>query len=154
MNWEAAATVAEIVGAIAVVVSVIYLAIQVRGNTREAMEAAISSAIDAFNNFDRMIATDADLASILMRGEKSNASLSPVEQRQFDSLMSIEFTVYERWHTDSRRTGLGQEHDDLMMFMLGQRLAEGGVSQWWDKNREWFPPSFIAWVDSLQTQPS
>jgi len=62
VNWEALGTVAEVVGAIAVVASVIFLAIQVRGNTRLLAQQTVSSAIDAFNDFDRLIASTPDLA--------------------------------------------------------------------------------------------
>ena len=34
MNWEAASTIAEIVGAIGVIASLIYLAVQIRQSTR------------------------------------------------------------------------------------------------------------------------
>ena len=36
MNWEAISALGQITGAIAVVISVIYLALQVRGNARHA----------------------------------------------------------------------------------------------------------------------
>ena len=62
VNWEALGTVAEVVGAKAVVASVIYLAIQVRGNTRLLAQQTVSSVIDAFNDFDRLIASTPDLA--------------------------------------------------------------------------------------------
>ena len=148
MNWEMAASGAEIIGAIAVVISVVYLAIQVREQTRESMQAAITSAIDAFSDYEKLVATDASLASVLIRGEGSGKSLSPVEERRFDSLMSIEFAIYERWFTDSRRTGLGQEHNELMASMLKLRLVEPGVSDWWSNNHEWFPESYVNWVDA------
>lgn len=34
MNWEAIATIAELVGAIGVIASLVYLAVQIRDNTR------------------------------------------------------------------------------------------------------------------------
>ena len=149
VNWDALGTIAEIIGATMVVVSVVYLAVQVRENTKLSAEEVVSSAIDAFTDLDRMIAADSDLASILIRGEQALPSLSPEEQRRFDSLISIEFSVYERWHTKSGRSGLGREHDELMRFMLGERLCEAGISRWWRDNHEWFPPSFVEWTNSI-----
>jgi len=37
MDWNAVATIGEVVGALAVVISVIYLALQVRENTRSSI---------------------------------------------------------------------------------------------------------------------
>ena len=127
MNWQALSTIAEVIGAIAVVASVIYLAIQVRENTRLSAQRTVSSAIDAFNEFDRLIASTPDLASLLTRGETALSSLSPDEQRRFDHLNSIEFGVYEGWHTKKQTIGIGKEQNDLMESMLGERLSNAGI---------------------------
>ena len=51
MNWEAISALGQIIGAIAVVVSVIYLALQVRSNARQTRLASMRSMSDAFNQF-------------------------------------------------------------------------------------------------------
>ena len=43
MNWEAISAIGEIVGALAVVITLVYLAIQVREQNRESRAAAIDS---------------------------------------------------------------------------------------------------------------
>jgi hypothetical protein len=40
MNWDAISTIAEVVGAAAVVVSLIYLAVQIQQNTKQVEEQA------------------------------------------------------------------------------------------------------------------
>ena len=51
MNWEAISAVSEIVGAIAVVVSLIYVAAQIRQNTKMMRSAAKQSLTEASQNF-------------------------------------------------------------------------------------------------------
>ncbi len=150
MNWLAIGTIAEVIGAVAVVASVIYLAFQVRENTRSSAEQTVATAIDAFNDFDRLIACTPDLASLLIRGENALSSLSPEEHRRFVHIISVEFGIYEGWHAKSQRTGIGQEHDDLMRSMLGERLANASISEWWRENRDGYPPSFIDWVEAIR----
>ncbi len=149
MSWDALGAIAEVIGTVAVVVSVIYLAVQVRENTKFSAQEAVATAIDAFNEFDRLIAVNSDLASILLRGEQSLSSLSPEEQRRFEHLISIEFGVYEGWHTRSWRTGIGREQDDLMQRMLGERLSNDGIADWWLDYRHEYPLPFLEWVDSF-----
>ncbi len=43
MNWEAISAIGEIVGALAVVITLVYLAIQIREQNRESRAAAIDS---------------------------------------------------------------------------------------------------------------
>jgi hypothetical protein len=47
MNWTLAASIAEVIGAIAVVVSLAYLAIQVRANTKATRASAFQTAIQS-----------------------------------------------------------------------------------------------------------
>ncbi|MBV9619020.1 MAG: hypothetical protein JO201_07385 [Verrucomicrobia bacterium] len=61
MNWEAISALGQIVGAIAVVISVIYLALQVRGNARQTRLASMRSMGDAFNGFLQGLAGNEDL---------------------------------------------------------------------------------------------
>ena len=49
MNWEAISAVGQIVGAAGVIISVIYLAQQVRSNARQTRPASMRSMSDAFN---------------------------------------------------------------------------------------------------------
>ena len=53
VNWEAISAIGQLVGAVAVVISLIYLASEVRRNTRAAQLAAMRSMSDAFNHRDR-----------------------------------------------------------------------------------------------------
>lgn len=60
VNWVAIGTIAEVIGAVAVVVSVINLAFQVRENTRLSAEQIVATAIDAFNDYDRLVESNRD----------------------------------------------------------------------------------------------
>ena len=64
MNWEAISAIGQLVGALAVVISLIYLANQVRGNARETRLAAMRSTLDFLNRFTQQIAEHADLAEL------------------------------------------------------------------------------------------
>ena len=46
MNWEAAGAIGEIVGAIGVLATLIYLAAQIRDNTRSLQAASLQSVLD------------------------------------------------------------------------------------------------------------
>ena len=58
MNWEAISAVGEIVGAIAVVVTLIYLAIQVRRSTSATHAASVQAAVALDHDFLMAIGSD------------------------------------------------------------------------------------------------
>jgi len=68
MNWELAASIAEVVGAVAVVVSLVYLAIQIRSNTRAAKANAYQLAIQAEMETAVVFTDHADAWDKVMRG--------------------------------------------------------------------------------------
>ncbi len=81
MNWEAIGAVGEIIGAIAVVVSLIYLSIQIRAGTKATKAAAFQAAVQSEMDFASIvienagtwekIVTDAPLSE----GEETRAAI-------------------------------------------------------------------------------
>ena len=64
MNWEAISAIGQIVGAIAVVISLIYFATEVRSNARATRQATMRSTLDSLNRFAQQIIGNADLAEL------------------------------------------------------------------------------------------
>ena len=101
MNWEAIGAIAELAGAAAVVLTLVYLAIQVRQNTA-AMEE--NRKVELANNYDRrartrvelstLTASNPDIAELWLRLEENGWPedtssidvLTPLEQRRIMSL--------------------------------------------------------------------
>ena len=147
MDWNAVAAIGEAVGAFAVVISVVYLALQVRKNTRESIVNMVQDTIKEFSKVAKAVATTPDLASIIVRGNKGLENLSPDEQLRFDGYNSMFFAVMEAWHTQSRRIPVDSEQEELIRTMLINQLADRGCQQWWQETQEQFPPGFCIWVD-------
>ena len=82
-NWEAVGAIGEILGAIAVFVSLVYLAIQTRQNTRALRSAAFQQVRDSFADISMAMAQDPALAMLFGRAAK-NEELSEVEVAQLN----------------------------------------------------------------------
>ena len=147
MDWDAVAAIGEIVGALAVVISVIYLALQVRENTRISTQNMVQEAIKDFARVDQLVATTPDLASIVVKGNEGIENLAPDQKLRFDGYYSSFFSVLEVWHTQSRHIPADPEQDDTVRTMLNNRLAERGCQQWWRENRTEYPVGFRNWVE-------
>ncbi len=65
MNWDAVGAVGEILGAIAVFVSLIYLAVQTRNNTRALRSSAFHQVRESFSQVSLAMAEDPDLAILV-----------------------------------------------------------------------------------------
>ncbi len=87
MHWDAIAAVGEILGAMAVLATLVYLAVQVRHNAATAAAAIYESALSGFNDLNLTVASDAELASILSRGMAEPDSLDATEAVRFAFVM-------------------------------------------------------------------
>ena len=68
MNWEAISAIGQIVGALAVLITLIYLAIQLKQNTAAVATSTYESAMTGFNDINVVVASHPELASLLDRG--------------------------------------------------------------------------------------
>jgi hypothetical protein len=75
-NWEAISAISQMIGSIAVVFSVLYLAVQVHRSTRIAKVAAQDAAATSLREVTRPFAENAELARIWRIGLEDLHSLS------------------------------------------------------------------------------
>jgi hypothetical protein len=98
MNWDAVGAIAEILGAVAVLTTLVYLAIQIRHLKKQNESDALDHVIDALNDFAGRIAESESLASIIQRGRVSYESLDEDERIRFDSIHMFLLNVLESWY--------------------------------------------------------
>ena len=80
MNWEAISAIGEIVGALAVVITLVYLAIQIREQNRESRAAAIDSLSQLWGGLMSDLSASETLSDIYLRGLADFDGLSPSEK--------------------------------------------------------------------------
>jgi hypothetical protein len=83
MNWDAINAVSQLISSIAVVVSVLYLAVQLRGSTRVARVAAMDAAAAALRDVTKPFMENAELARIWRIGLEDLEALPPEDQARF-----------------------------------------------------------------------
>jgi hypothetical protein len=83
LNWEAISAIGQIVGAIAVVISLIYLAREIRSNAHATRRAAMRSLLEAFNQLAQQLSSHSDLTELWLRGVHDLESLEGVDLRRF-----------------------------------------------------------------------
>ena len=88
MNWEAIGAVGEILGALVVVATIFYLAVQVRHTRHSNQMVAASRAAEASDIWVRQLVQDADLLELYLRGVQNYESLERLEKARFSTLIT------------------------------------------------------------------
>lgn len=104
MNWGAIGAVAEILSAVVVSITVIYLAFQTR-STRELVARATSQTIaDTYGRFQSAIVSDKEVADIWLRGTMDLNSLDDTEKTRFIWLWSMYTNpIRTMWNAGNRQ---------------------------------------------------
>src|SRR5437764_11362921 len=98
MNWEEVSAIAQMIGSIAVVFSVLYLAIQVHQSNRVAKLAAQDAATTALRDVTKPFAENSELARIWRVGLEDLESLSAEDQARFFHSTYQFLKAYETIH--------------------------------------------------------
>ena len=97
MNWDAIGAIGEIVGAIAVVATLIYFAIQMRQYTTGLRSATFNATMQEFNQIN-VAQLDPALADLFDRGMEDLDSLSPTEKYQFGWIVRTYINIWENMY--------------------------------------------------------
>ena len=138
MNWDAISAVAELLGAIGVIVSLVYLAVQIRRNTRTQKRTNLGDIATELATTVRCTATDPELASLLLRGYADLDSLDPIERYRFDTFLYAFIANFERALFDAREGDYPEEMLVPMRATIAGSLGSDGGRVWWEQRRNWF----------------
>jgi hypothetical protein len=143
----------EFFGAIAVVATLGYLAVQVRQNTRSVRAATYQAFSESYGDFRTLLVKDERLGALFGKGLRSRSEFSTSERFQFDGLM-MNFTRVAEVNFYHEIKGLVDEpfyrgwQDEAVEIW---RLP--GAREWWSENSRFFNADFRASWDRRITKP-
>src|SRR5262249_43172205 len=148
MSLSDFALIGNIVGAVAVVVSLIYLGRQIRQNTRHA-QAAIQQARSNLLCEHSMRIADSPALDAFMRGMAGDTTLTPIQQAQFIFVCRSMFFVSEN-HFLQHRLGLLTENAwSTFVSTVRSGMASCGYRAAWKANAPLFSDEFRAFMDNI-----
>jgi hypothetical protein len=138
VNWEAISAIGQIVGAIAVVISLIYLAREIRSNARATRRTEMRSTLDAVTRFAQQVATHPDLAELRNRGFQDLESLEGTDRARFNSYMHALFRIVEDAYYQRLEGHLDPHRWRGLEAVLSEVMALPGVQAWWRSSSRFF----------------
>ena len=148
MNWEAIGAIGEVVGAVAVIATLIYLALQIRQNTAALRSTATQAAHDQAGNLYNILCSDSDMASIYRRGALAPEELTDDELAKLNAFLSLAQFYLQNWYMQTR----DQYIDDTLISSWSTITAglstTPGFKQFWDQRRYVYSPVFREWLET------
>lgn len=148
-DLESLANLGEIIGAIAVVVSLIYLAVQVRQNTQAQRTENFSRALDRVAAMQAALSQDSEASVIFSKGVADPSNLRPRERMQFTWAMYELFGAFEFMFLASKTNSIPEEVWRRWSAAVAFWLSFSGVQTWWKMRPIPFTDSFSSYIESL-----
>ncbi|WOJ95546.1 hypothetical protein R0137_09795 [Congregibacter brevis] len=148
MNWEAVGAIGEVAGGIVVIVTILYLARQIRENSRIAKAESQRALLETAQIW-APIATTPGLVTELRKAVQSYESLDPDSQGRFTFML---YPLINRVESAYRMHQQGMIDEDAYlgwMYALAAFLREPGLSAWWSDLKQVIGPEFIAALDEI-----
>jgi hypothetical protein len=147
MNWDALGAIGEIVGAAGVIVSLLYLASQVRNNSRQLRHASAQAVLDKLNGLIGQLAFTAGAGDVWTRGLSGLDALNDDEELvRFSSMLLQAFWTYEEV-LHYRRAGVIEDWAwTHARAPVEHFMRTPGFQEWWQLRKDWFGEEFQAFV--------
>jgi len=146
MNWAAMAAIAELIASAGVIVSLIYLAVQIRHQTSENLLSATHELARQINDVFSGVSENSELAEIYLRGIKDYDSLSSVEKVRFSSFFARLMRTMESMYSRHRHNQIYPRIWPGIEESLRDFHNYPGVQIWWTGSSHWYSDEFQTWV--------
>ena len=145
--------IAQALAAVATVLSLLFVGVQIRQNTRATRAAAHHNVSNSLNELNLMFAGNGDVTKIWLTGMQDRKALSPEEKWRFDSVMRAYMHVCETMFVQAE---LGSGDDSIRLAEedgIRTVMASPGSREWWDENPYGFCTEFRSYVAGLAPTP-
>jgi len=133
MNWDALGAIGEIVGALAVVVTLLYVGRQIHQANAQSQASARYSFIEAYGHMNATITGSKEVASIFRRGMKGQ-DLDEDEGIQFFALLGQFLNAWSALY-DLHEDGLLPDNQWTMVRLdIITMLSEKGGREFWERH--------------------
>ena len=149
MDWNEISAIAQLIGSIAVIFSVLYLAIQVHQSTRIAKLGAQDAAATALREVTKPFAENAELARIWRIGLEDIDALSVEDQARFFHSTYQFLKAFETIHFHHIYGMMDEQVWQGWCGLLRHYIVSPGIDRYWQIRHDLFSPRFQKFVGAL-----
>jgi hypothetical protein len=127
MNWEAIGAIGEIVGSTGVIISLLYLAIQIRKDARARRANTLHEQCQALAGVYSTLESSSELSDVYFRGIQDFSCLKGSERVRFSALCNHLFRLWEEDHLQATEGNLDRRMWNAYEVALDDVVSLPGV---------------------------
>ena len=149
MNWEMVSAIGQAVAAVAVIPSLIYLAVQIREQNKERRRAGINILTAQWSDLVRSAQESREFAVTFLQGMRSFEGLDAPDKLMFSAFFTRYTRNCEGMFIYYRDGALEKALWDEVERTMNDYFAYPGVREWWSTRKHWLTDEFRAVVDAI-----
>ncbi len=154
MNWEAIGAVGEVLGAVGVIATLIYLSVQIRQNTRATRAQTHESVTENIVSIANVVAARPEVfASALRASPKEFSALSDGDKVYFFGAIFGMFKYFELMFVQHSQEIIDDDTWNAWSQHILMYFHQPGVQLWWEARKGAFIPDFREYLDGSTAPP-
>ena len=149
MSLENLANIATIIEAIAVVASIIFIAVQIRQSTMLAKAANVQSLVTLSSPFNLLLAQDRKLAEVWLKGSKQFSKLDDTDKTRYMFLLFHSMTLQEHIFYQQEKHLIDESSYKSWQRSFEIYTQEHNLWLHWDAIRVFYEGNFARYMDEL-----
>jgi hypothetical protein len=137
MDWDAVGAVAEAIGALAVVLTLIYLSVQMRQNSKLLQASLATATRESTNQVTGLLASDREALRVFYAGVSGRAALDELDKQHFDAIVSL--------YLEALLQSYQQDWDDGLQ-RADWMLKQPGLQEFWNEYSGLYESGFRAYI--------
>jgi len=146
MNWDAISAISDGLAALAVIVTLLYLARELRDHSTAMKLQSLNSTFDEWNAQLRDIQFNPKL-SVAFRKAQKNEALTEEETHQMTWFLRSAFNLFAKLYFLSSKGATDEFNQESILRAQEYLLRMDFFHQWWPKYRDRYAEAFQADID-------
>ena len=149
MNWEMLSPIGQVVAAIGVIPSLIYLAVQIREQNKERRRTGINILTVQWSELVKSAQESREFAALFLQGVGSFNGLDAPDKLRFTAFFTRFTRNCEGMFIYYRDGALEKALWDEVERTMSDYFAYPGVREWWATRKHWLTDEFRAVVETI-----
>src|SRR5947207_12879780 len=156
MNWDAIVAISQLVAAVGVILSMVFVGLQIKQNTRALQRTEHNSTMEQWTVIRQAIAQNRDIAELMTTGLQGERTLDSADQLRLEQMLGEQaWAAFHIWDRTQRGIFPKGTFEATGGALLAGLLRTAGGETWWRSAKHvGFPTGFILDVDAVLARNS
>src|SRR5881398_146947 len=151
MHWDAIVAISQLVAAVGVILSLVFVGLQIKQNTRALQRTEHNSTMEQWTVIRQAIAQNRDIAELMTTGLQGERTLDSADQLRLEQMLAEQaWAAFHIWDRTQRGIFPNGTFEATGGALLATLLRTSGGGTWWRTAKKiGFPPGFVSDVDAV-----